>query len=211
MKKYLAILIILLLFSKSYGYSFCLQPLNFSLKEGLYAGAMGGYSGGFDLKCRDVSTNLGYYVGGKIGKNFSPLLSLEEELIFQSSNMRAIKEGKFQLEHVHGYFNIWSFMTNALLNFNCDFPLRPYIGGGIGYAHADAHWCGSLIEVGPIETSFKRHIKANCNKGGFAWQVIVGLKFLTCLNWEVDLECRYLKLSDHVNNYKLGLALINFF
>lgn len=212
MKKYLVLLTLLFsTFYSSNSDAFCFEPLNFSPTQGLYIGAVGGFNGGFALKCQDVTTELGYYLGLKFGKKFSEIIRLEEEIIFQSSSMHAIKVGTLHLHHVRGYFNIWSFMTNVLFNFNCDFPLRPFIGGGIGCALESGHWSGNLIEQKLNYYSFEQHIKVSFDKTIFAWQALAGLRFLICPDWEVSLEYRYLHLTNCVNNHKLGLALINFF
>ncbi len=219
MLKYLAIFVFLFshIFS-NISYSFCFQNLAYHPLPGLYIGGIGGFNGGYDIKCENLSTQLGYYLGAKIGKKFSiklgnfiPPLKVEEEFVWQRNPVNSLKVGTIQLHHVRGHIQIWSLMTNALLDFNCDFPVRPFIGGGLGYAQAWGHWSALLVDVGGDFFLIEKHIKSKFNKRGFAAQVIAGLKYLICPSLEVTLEYRFFNLRHHVSNHKLGLALTKLF
>jgi opacity protein-like surface antigen len=213
MNKYLIILTLFFgSFSTNNSYAFCFGVYDYPPHQGIYMSAVGGFSGGFDLKCEDVSTNLGYYVGGKIGTTFSPIIRFEGECIFQRSNVGYVQTGTIQLSNVHGNINVWALMTNIVFNLNCEFPLIPFIGGGLGYGQANGHWKGSLVEMVGNHLSYEEHIKAKFNKQGFAWQVLAGLRYYLCQRWEASLEYRYLKIEERrVSNHKLGLALTRFF
>lgn len=202
------------------GHSFCLQDFVYKYKPlpGLYIGGMGGFNGGYDLKCSGVSTNRGYYLGAKLGKkifpqigNFFPHLRVEGEFVWQRNSVHSFKLGTIQLDHTRGHVQIWSLMTNLLLDLNCDFPVRPFLGGGVGYAQTLGHWSALLIEVNGDFFIIEKHIHSKFNKSGFATQVIAGLKYFICPNLEVSLEYRFFHLKSDVDNHKLGLNLTKFF
>jgi opacity protein-like surface antigen len=219
MLKYLMIYTLLFShFLPNVGYSFCFQNFSYKPLPGLYIGGMGGLNGGYDLKCETLLTDLGYYLGAKAGKRFFPTLrpffpnlQVEEEFIWQRNPINTIKAGTFQLDHIRGHIQIWSLMTNILLDFNCDFPVRPFIGGGLGYAQAWGHWSAFLIDVNGDFFLIEKHIKSKLNKRGFAAQVIAGLKYFIYPNLEASLEYRFFNLKNHIANHKLGLALTKFF
>lgn len=96
-------------------------------------------------------------------------------------------------------------MTNALIDFDCPFIVSPYIGGGIGYARTEGKGKGIRGSHGQL----KAENKLTCND--FAWQAIIGIKYLTCLNWETSLEYRYFKVKNVGANHKIGAALTKFF
>lgn len=94
-----------------------------------YAELMGGLTmapelatSGFD---GDIETGLN--VGGSLGWNLAPELSLEVEGFYTSSNMAGPLITGAHLE-------TFSFMTNLLWSFDCGGKWRPYIGAGLGGA-----------------------------------------------------------------------------
>jgi len=169
-----------------------------------YIGVIGGGTAGFDLHQSRVDTSTGYYLGGRIGMTCLSLLRIEEEISYQRSGLDSISKKGFNLDHVHGHVNFWSFMTNALIDFDCPFIISPYFGGGVGYTYENGKGSGRL----PRNDS---HTHAKMEQNAFAWQALVGLKYLVCFGLEASFEYRYFKVKEVDANHKFGLALTKLF
>lgn len=144
--KYLKMLFIFLtLLISSASHAFCF-PKFYCLLPGMSIGVLGGINGGYDLRCKHVKTNRGYYAGMKIGQDLFYHLRVEGEVDWQWNEVNSIKNEPIQFDHARGDINIWSVMSNGIFDipFNCQLPARPYIGGGVGYAYSSGHWVGSF-------------------------------------------------------------------
>lgn len=233
MKYLLSIFILLSFLIPSSGFASFFPGFDWRLIPGFSIGAIGGINGGYELECKHVKTNRGYYAGLKIDKNVFCCIRLEEEFCWQWNEVNSLKNQSIQLDHVRGRINIWSLMTNGIFDipFNCCLPARPYLGGGIGYAQANGHWkgritpptvnnaaannavgnnAGNVVNNGYESEIVSKCFKSKINKGGFAWQVIAGLNFSVCLV-TIGIEYRFFKTQDHISNHKLGLALSTLF
>jgi opacity protein-like surface antigen len=213
MTKYIAILILLMnACLVKQGQALCFLGSEIFPFPGFYVGGMGGYSGGYDIKCEDVGTKLGFYVGAKVGTKLFQTIRVEGDFIWQRNAVEAEQsETTIQLTHVRGHIHIFSLMTNALIDFNCQFPVRPFIGAGIGYGQAYGHWRGILEEMEEYGLLIEEDIKSKVYKMGFAWQVIAGLKFFIMPGLEANVEYRFFEIQSHLCNHKLGVALTKFF
>ena len=183
--------------------------------SGFYLSAFGGINGGYDVDCKDVHTNRGYYCGINAGKKIFPNVRLEGDFIWQQNGVGEIQkgnleDGKKDLDHPKGTFNIESFMANTILDFNFPFPGSPSFGGGGGYAHAHGHWAGELTKtVNDVDKTKK--FKSSYKTSGFAWQIIADLNFFICRNLKINVEYRYFNLGRPIRNHKFGLSLVKFF
>lgn len=171
-----------------------------------YFGIFGGGTAGFDIDSSRIDTSCGYYLGGKIGLSCFRLLRLEEELTYQRSKVHTLSRGGFDFKHVEGHVNYWSLMTNLLVNFDCPFIITPYFGGGVGYARGTGGGKGNL----DFKMSHK-HTKEKINQNEFAWQGIIGLKYLICGELETSFEYRYFKINDVDANHRFGIAFTHLF
>jgi len=191
----------------------CLALFGYQFIPGVYVGGFAGYSGGVDMDCKPVKTNRGIYAGIKGGIEFLSLFRIEEELAWQGNDVTSLHGGILQVGHASGYLNIWSLMSNVLLDFpfNCCLPARPYIGGGIGGAYADGHWWAKIHEGGLyIGNEFgdnHRIVRSGIHEGGFAWQVIAGLNFPFCYGITVGIEYRYFNTIHRLSSHKFGAVL----
>lgn len=188
----------------------CSQKLNFYLLPDFYTGVLSGFNGGYDLKCRKVMTNCGYYLGVKIGKNFSSF-KFEGEVMWQRNTPHSFKVGSMFLDHISGNIQVLSLMANGFTDFYLKWPVRPFIGMGLGYAQTYGHWNGTLKNYMGNFFEIKEKMKFSFNKGGFAFQVIAGLKYIICLELEASLEYRYFDITNGLSNHKFGLAFTRIF
>lgn len=179
--------------------------------SGFYVSAFGGIAGGYDLTCRNVKTNRGYYFGVNGGKKVLPNFRVEGDAMWQGNDVNALTSlGTLSLDHVRGSIDIGSVMANGILDFNFPFPGSPSIGAGVGYAWADGDWKATLSKtVGTLVK--KRHFRDSFSKNGFAWQLIADLNFFICNDFKINIEYRFFKLSRDVTTHKFGLAAVKFF
>lgn len=193
----------------------CLPWLQDYQPSGFYVSAFGGINGGYDIDCKDVNTNRGYYCGINGGKKIFPNVRVEGDFIWQGNEVSDIQKGtlekgKKDLDHPRGTFNIESCMANAILDFNFPFPGSPSLGGGVGYAHAHGSWSGILTKtLNDVEKN--KEIKSSYKKSGFAWQIIADLNFFICRNLKINVEYRYFNLGRPISNHKFGLSVVKFF
>lgn len=187
------------------------EECNPTLDPRFYVSIQGGLSGGFEVECEEIVTNRGYYIGVCAGYKFWFPLRLEGEVLYQRAGIHAATTGAIQLKHTKGHIHAWSYMTNIILDINCDFPVRPYMGGGLGYAQASGSWSGTLTEMEGNLLALGPRLKRTFYKDGLAWQVIAGLKYFIYDTLEVNLEYRFFKIESKLSNHKLGLAFTQFF
>ncbi len=82
-----------------------------------------------------------------------------------------------------------SAMFNAYLELPVEFPLRPYIGAGVGMAHIRARF----------KTLADDNVKsARANGNHFAWQVGAGIAYDITPYWTVDVGYRFLNYGNIV-------------
>lgn len=176
-----------------------------------YIGLIGGGNAGLDLKKSKAEASIGYYIGGHVGYKFFRHLRIEEEVTYQYSGIHSFEINKVKLSHVKGNVDVWSLMTNVILDLNCPFLVSPYFGGGLGYGQANGHWTGHWKVNRNLFFEEESLPKQKLHKNGFAWQGIVGLNFFVCLGFEASVEYRYFKLENDVVNHRFGAALTKFF
>ncbi len=191
--------------------SFCMEWLLDNQPTAIYVGAFGGINGGFNLPCKSVRTNRGYYFGLNGGKRIWPNCRLEIDAAWQRNETHGLQAGQVKLANVKGPITILSVMGNGLFDFSLPFPGSPSIGGGIGYAKAYGHWSGDLTKSIANGVTKQKSFKDSLNRGGFAWQVMAQLNFFLRDDLKLNIEYRYFRLTNDINNSKFGLALVKFF
>lgn len=226
--------IFLLLLCPNIIQAFCIPKLSDLFLTKTYVQGFGGINGGYTLQGKNAKTNRGYYAGLKAGKKIFPCFRLEEEFIWQGNNVNKIKRetslhvDETHFNKAHGFVDVWSLMTNGVLDipFNCGLPARPYIGGGIGWGWANGSWRAQLTQTinqktqafrlnqtsnagndAKIEKKFKRKFY----KSNFAWQFLAGLNFSIYCGIVMSAEYRYYKMESSLSNHKFGLTLSKFF
>lgn len=177
----------------------------------LYATLKGGCSGGYEVECDKIKTHLGYFVAGSVGyRIFSPF-RVEGEIMYQTAPVRSLASSVFFVKNVHGHVRTYSFIANGILDFNCDFPVRPYIGTGFGYGQVRGNWSGKHARFDGIFYRTTTRWTSEVKKYGLAWQVLAGLRYSVFDELEVNLEYKFFKLVSAVSNHNLGLSCTKFF
>ena len=103
----------------------------------------------------------------------------------------------FNCGKLKGSLNVSSVMFNALYDFHqfipiSRFPIRPFIGGGVGGAFVQTKTYGQLNGV-PGGYAGNENVSIDDNKSAFAYQGIAGLTYQVRPNIAVDLTGRYFR------------------
>lgn len=113
-----------------------------SKPPGFYIGGNVGHSTFFDVDADgdDLEFDpLGFFISGNFGYHFKPRTRLEAELLFESAG---IDNSGDQIEVLRGTLSgYYDFRDSTLFGVS---DLRPYVGGGLGFAK---------IEIGDIENN----------------------------------------------------------
>ena len=147
------------------------------------------------------------------GFSFGNGLRLEEEFGFRYNDV----------DHVSPYGNgrgsmrNYAIMTNALYDLPVDFPLRPYVGVGVGAAdYTPYHIRGDgmpYFTSGPGAGTPNATYIGGPDSWGFAWQVMGGVSYDVTDNIALTAEYRYFeRVGDHPlgigNDYESHSALV---
>lgn len=157
---------------------------------GFYADIHGGFviTPDQDVKTHGekVKLNLdtGWSLGGAVGFAF-PTRGLvrprvELEVTYRQTG---IDKGKYDGARVHGLGDVSStaFMVNAILDFDTNTGLYPYIGAGLGAVHGKAEMPRGVSDIKDTV---------------FAYQGIIGLGYSITENWGMTLDYRYTGSED---------------
>lgn len=181
--------------------------------QGPYLGIMGGIVVlDINMKHDTQEFKPGYYLEGYFGYRFSRKLRLEGELSYHRAEIdrftNSIRGDHFK--KAQGNVRILSYMINGLCEFNLNFPLKPYVGIGIGYAQGRGSWKGKM-SYDIHDFFFNERVLVSTTvkykKDGFAWQPIVGISYQVCNNFEASLDYRFLSIDNDVSTHKVGVSL----
>lgn len=198
MKKYLlSITLLACLFIAGKGYSLTF----YDQCEGPYVGAFGGANWLQTDTIRHprlkAEFNTGYLAGVHAGYRFAYPIRVEGEASFRRNTLNHVKaEGQKFKPHAHT--QTWAYMANAYYDLNIHPELRPYVGGGIGYARTNAKIRHEDLTV-------------RGKDDGFAWQGIAGANYALCEKTDLGLEYRYFSSKKHVKDHSVAVALNQYF
>jgi opacity protein-like surface antigen len=132
--------------------------------------------------------DTGFVVGGAVGMSFSNVASglrAEVEVAYRQSNadgawttftsIGGVSSGLLDYD-----FSNFSVLANAWYDFDIG-GFKPYIGGGLGWAHAEADGDFTTGIPGPFEFE----------DDGFAWQLGAGINFDISPNVKLGVGYRY--------------------
>ena len=112
----------------------------------------------------DIEADDGWRVGAAIGYSFSSILAIEGEISYMNQDFDhadldcppgsiVCNDGEFDLD---GDAAIWTGMVNLIAGFPIGNFFRPYVGGGIGFAHVSLNDLDeiSVFDLDDSDTSF---------------------------------------------------------
>jgi opacity protein-like surface antigen len=74
-------------------------------------------------------------------------------------------------------------LVNAIVDLDLDFPVRPFVGGGVGAAYVK------------VDTGSSSTIEVDDEAGAFAWNLLAGIGFDVTESVTVSASYRYLRLE----------------
>ena len=118
--------------------------------------------------------NTGFGLGGTLGYDFGHF-RVDGELAFRLNTISSLggislKTGGFSSDKYSKTFAS-SYMVNGYFDFPTDGPLKPYIGGGIGFATVSVDWKAPGFFV------FSHAPVADDNDTGLAYQISAGIGY----------------------------------
>jgi opacity protein-like surface antigen len=140
--------------------------------------------GDFDV---DIEADDGWRVGAAIGYSFSSILSIEGELSYLNQDFdHADCDGCiFDDYDLDGDVSIWTGMVNLIAGFPLGTFFRPYVGGGLGFAHV------SLNDLDDIDS-----FDLDDSDTAFAAQAFAGIDFMLTDNMALGGRYRVLHIND---------------
>jgi opacity protein-like surface antigen len=135
----------------------------------------------------EFDTDRGWRFGGALGYSFSSIFSIEGELSylhqdFDGADCDGCQLGSYDLG---GDVAIWTGMVNLIAGFPVGTFIRPYVGGGLGFAHV------SLNDLDDIDA-----FDIDDSDTAFAAQAFAGIDFMLTENMALGGRYRVLHISD---------------
>jgi OOP family OmpA-OmpF porin len=130
---------------------------------------------------QDIDLDRGFVGNLAVGHGYGKGFRSEFELGYRENDVDSISSGG----GTTGDVSAWSFMGNAVYDFNLSGPLQPYIGAGLGVARLDASGASQAAGVNINDTDT-----------AFAWQAMVGVAYALNENMKLTLGYRYFAVPD---------------
>lgn len=165
-----------------------------------------------DLKVKHRSTKFkpGYYLGGYFGYRLPYQFRIEGEISYQRSEIDHFTNMWLRrFTKAKGHIRSWSYMVNALYEFDFDFPLKPYVGIGVGYAQTRGYW--HLNERVDGFAFFFTDAAFSFKQDSFAWQPILGVDYQICKNLKASIDYRFVSMVSDIKTHRFGLSLTGLF
>jgi opacity protein-like surface antigen len=168
----------------------------------------------FDNYEIEFETDNGWRAGAAVGYSFSSIFAIEGEISYLRQNFDeatiedcgpclpgALLGDEFDLD---GDASIWTGMVNLIAGFPLGTFVRPYVGGGIGFAHVS-------LDVGDIDPE----LDFDDDDVAFAAQGFAGIDLMLSENMAIGGRYRLLHIGDvefsgdSDNDHEFGPDLIH--
>lgn len=132
-----------------------------------------------------VEPDTGFVLGGAIGApldNWSKGLRAELEVSYRRNDLGGFWTDGGESGQIEGNMSTFAILANVL--YECDFgwKVKPHVGAGIGWGHADAD--GAFVSY---TSTF------NMSESGFAWQLIAGFNYEATPGVNIGIDYHYFK------------------
>ena len=173
--------------------------------DGLFVSVFGGMNFQQDLSGRlatttpsfldyDLDPDNGFVLGGAIGTELDKWvngLKAEVEVSYRRNDIVGDMFSTQGGSHTHTgaiYANHSTFaiMANVWYEINAGSKIKPYVGGGVGWARS--HWEMAITS----ETGSGIYLSTDTDNSGFAWQLGLGFNYEVDPGVDVGLGYRYL-------------------
>jgi outer membrane protein OmpA-like peptidoglycan-associated protein len=146
------------------------------------------------------------YAGiGSIGYGFGDGLRVQVDIDYIHNTPTKAEDG-FGGAKLGKYDNKFGPMVNVLYDIPVNFPVIPYVGGGIGYQFYNSDYQADIDGLGP--DGGPGNINASVTQGSFAYDAIVGLSFpidAVLPGLALTAEYRFMQIT---GNEKNGLSVV---
>lgn len=122
-------------------------------------------------------------------------------------------DSSFRNHSNHGSLRTWSVLANGIYEFQLDcWCIKPYVGAGIGYANSKLKTGHIVFSDSSSSSSSETRFSGSDDRKGFAWQVIAGIAYPICDNFDLDIEYRYFQTrggshSGNVSNNSVDVGI----
>ncbi len=167
--------------------------------QGWYAGIQGGVTFAQDADNESGGVNVestqdtGFNIGGMVGYDLGNSFRVEGELTYRQNDIDELDVSDLGLgvDELSGTGDVsaLSFMANGFYDFDVAWPVKPYIGGGIGFARVSLNDAGA--EAGGVSVEL-----ADDEDVVFAYQFGAGLSYPINPTMLISLDYRYFATSD---------------
>lgn len=156
----------------------------------------------------NVDPDTGFVLGGAVGAkltNWVRGLRAEMEIAYRRNDLG----GNWTTSTgdtggiIDANSSNFSIMANVWYDFDCGWKIRPYVGGGVGWARAklDGAVVTTFTDGGPdIDT----YTTLNVRTSGFAWQLGLGFNYEVAPGVDVGLGYRFFKGPEHEDVFFFG-------
>lgn len=155
--------------------------------DNFYAGGFGGINWATNAR-HHHKYKTGYILGLDAGYRWCNGFRAEVEFSYRNNRVRKNYDNG---DSRHANTQLYAGLVNALYEFDAldCWCIKPYVGGGIGYA------------------SEKKAGKGNHKESGFAWQLIAGVAYPLNDCVDLDLSYRFFKSKEKHDNHALVLGV----
>ena len=120
--------------------------------------------------------------GGALGWKF-PWFRLEANVSYRKNDVDGVEVGGLDFDGGSGDATSVVGLVNAIIDLDLDFPVRPFVGGGVGAAYVK------------VDTGSNSPIEVDDEAGAFAWNLLAGVGFDVTESVTVSASYRYLRLE----------------
>ena len=176
--------------------------------SGMYISVFGGANWQADsssvnpttIESFNVDPDTGFVVGGAVGANLTKWvngLRAEVEVAYRRNDVG----GNWTTSTgstgglIDGNVSNFSIMANVWYDFDLGWKIKPYVGGGVGWARAEVDGAAvtTFTDGGPTTGLFTTF---DLTSTGFAWQLGLGFNYEAAPGVDVGLGYRYFEGQD---------------
>jgi len=153
-------------------------------------------TGSADTLLFQPDADVGFVLSAAVGANLTQVmqgLRVEIEGSYRQNNVGGVwasnittptstSNGRLDYDE-----KTWAVLANVWYDFDIG-GLRPYVGGGLGWAHTELD--------GTYQGSFQTNPNFNFEGDGFAWQLGAGIKYAIGPNVDIGVAYRYFSAPD---------------
>lgn len=142
--------------------------------------------------------DTGFVLGGTVGtslQRWAQGLSVEMEVSYRRNDLGGSFDEAYwgDVGYLDGNLSTFSIMSNVWYEFDIGSKVRPYVGGGVGWAR----FRGDAVAVETDDGSYDgTDFTTTSEESGFAWQLGIGGRYEVSNGVDVGIGYRYFRGPD---------------